>query len=134
MTSNEENSPERPGLEGVAPVDREAQSDRDAEPYDATRDPRTGRPPNPLEAQRLAREHEQERLAEQNEEIPGAEPGMASPDDVVEEEGEPNMSPVAAGQPPRMASPHADDDETPGATGFAEDGSEKSDGRQTESI
>lgn len=30
--------------------------------YDATLDPRTGRPPNPLEAQRIARENELERL------------------------------------------------------------------------
>jgi len=30
--------------------------------YDATRDPRTGRPPNPLESQRIARENERKRL------------------------------------------------------------------------
>ncbi len=38
-----------------------AKSDADP-PYDATRDPRTGRPPNPLERERLAREAELEKL------------------------------------------------------------------------
>jgi hypothetical protein len=38
------------------------QVDESKKPYDASLDPRTGRPPNPLEAQRLAREHEIERV------------------------------------------------------------------------
>jgi len=35
----------------------------DDAPYDATQDPRTGRPPTPLDAQRLARDHELDRLS-----------------------------------------------------------------------
>ena len=56
MTSDQQSQHERAGVEGLTPMSGEPQ------PYDATRDPRTGRPPNPLEAQKLAREHEAERL------------------------------------------------------------------------
>lgn len=163
MTSNEQNPPERSGIEGLAPVNRKVEPDREAEPYDATRDPRTGRPPNPLEAQRLAREHEQERLAQGTVETHGAETGIASASESVEDNDEPDASPVPPGQAPaRMAAPHLDKDEkaavdalvqegvtreyaeelvathgtnweTLKAAAFAEDNFEKSNGQQTES-
>jgi hypothetical protein len=106
MTSSDQNSPERSGAEGLTPVSREEEA------YDATRDPRTGRPPNPLEAQRLARQHEQERLAEQNEEDTPMRPQTASANDAIHGDDELYRSPAPAGQAPaRMTSPTARDDE-----------------------
>lgn len=58
--------------------------------YDATKDPRTGRPPDPLEAQRIAREHRESQRQEQvslitdaddSQEIESQRPGrMTSPE------------------------------------------------------
>jgi hypothetical protein len=81
-------------------------------PYDATRDPRTGRPPTPLEAQRLARENELERLRQ-----------AQTPDEVAElyedgheggggEESDDTLSPE---EPDELAS----GDESGGAQGAA---------------
>ncbi|WP_119271471.1 hypothetical protein [Taklimakanibacter deserti] len=106
MTNSDQNSPGRSGAEGLTPVSREK------EPYDATRDPRTGRPPNPLEAQRLARKHEQERLAEPNEDDTPIGPQTASANDASHGDDELDRSPVPAGQvPARMTSPTDSEDE-----------------------
>jgi hypothetical protein len=80
MTDEPYKQSERSGITGLTPANSEAEA------YDATRDPRTGRPPNPLEAQRLAREHEQARLAEEDEEGLPADP---SAEGLAEENGEP---------------------------------------------
>jgi hypothetical protein len=75
----------------------EAEAHRTSESYDATRDPRTGRPPNPLEAQQLAREHEEVRNAEGNGDNPPAEADKAPANEVAEENGSDESSPYLKG-------------------------------------
>jgi hypothetical protein len=77
----------------------------ETEPYDATRDPRTGRPPNPLEAQHLARKHDRERLERENDNGSPAEPAAGSADNTSRE-----VDP-AAQKPAGMASPTLAEDE-----------------------
>jgi hypothetical protein len=71
----------------------EAEQDRDASvsdsPYDATKDPRTGRPPSPVEAERLSTERELQRLrnaqlSEGDEEPPDSETSGAEIDVTLE--------------------------------------------------
>jgi hypothetical protein len=94
MTNDQQSQHERAGVEGLTPTSGEPQS------YDATRDPRTGRPPNPLEAQKLAREHEAERLRNN------------PPDTTVPEWQE----------PARMTSPKTDDDDMAAVDALVEEG------------
>ena len=84
----------RAGVEGLTPTSGEKQA------YDATRDPRTGRPPNPLEAQQLAREHEAARLKNNN------------PETTVPEWQE----------PARMTSPKTDEDDRSAVGALVEEG------------
>src|SRR5438067_13516526 len=67
MTDEPREGSDRSRIAGLRPVKVQT------EPYDATHDPRTGRPPNPLEAQHLARKHDRERLERENED--GCPPG-----------------------------------------------------------
>lgn len=87
--------------------------------YDATRDPRTGRPPNPLEAQRLAREHQEARLSQENDAGSPAEADMG----VAEENAEPPDSQVPAGQAPgRMTAAKSDNEETAAIDALVQEG------------
>jgi hypothetical protein len=98
MDDNQQN---RAGSDGLTPVGQQAGA------YDATRDPRTGRPPGPLEAQRLTREHATEQIKENDE-------GMSSVDQdgLSNEFAEPDRSPVPEWQAPaRMTSPKTGEDE-----------------------
>jgi hypothetical protein len=117
MIDEKQTRSERSGVEGLTPVNTET------EPYDATRDPRTGRPPTPLEAQRLAREHERERLESENEGAPPAERQMPSAADFSHEDIEANAPPVPAWQEPaRMVSPKADEDEKAAIDALVQEG------------
>jgi hypothetical protein len=99
--------------------------------YDATRDPRTGRPPNLLDAQRIARENELERLRL------ASDPGSVDDEagallDGVTYEDSPDhdetdeFSDVAHVDndelPPRMASPSMTEDERPAVEDLVSDG------------
>jgi len=81
MTDEPREGSDRSRIAGLRPVKVQT------EPYDATHDPRTGRPPNPLEAQHLARKHDRERLERENEDGSPAGPAADSVD---------NTAPVSA--------------------------------------
>lgn len=86
----EDNEQKRAGVSGLAPPDDNSQA------YDATQDPRTGRPPNPLQAQQLAQEREANRSAE--------------PEQSGEAElGELDKPPVPDSQAPARMTPPEDD-------------------------
>jgi len=76
--------------------------------YDASYDPRTGRPPTPLEAQKMAREHQAEHTKDQS----------------AEERIEYTQnSPMIEGQQPaRMASPTADRSEEEAVEALLQEG------------
>lgn len=86
----------------------EADKSAVGENYDATRDPRTGRPPDPAEAQRLAREHQNNRME-----------GQVGEDPLNEEADPPG---IEGRQPARMASPQADDSEQEAIEALVEEG------------
>jgi hypothetical protein len=99
MTDERREGSDRSGFAGLRPVRVET------EPYDATRDPRTGRPPSPLEAQHLARKHEKERLERENDDGSPAEPAAGSADNTSREVDPPAQKPAG------MASPTPAEDE-----------------------
>lgn len=102
---------ERAGIDGLTP------SNKDTEIYDASRDPRTGRPPNPLEAQRLAREHERNRSEGQ------AEDSSDHPEATEDSAGDADVEDASEFQAPaRMTSPKAGDDEKAVVDALVEEG------------
>ncbi|MBK1867846.1 hypothetical protein [Taklimakanibacter albus] len=79
--------------------------------YDATHDARTGRPPQPLVAKQLAREHEVSRLSDGNKSA-GEESHFS--DEPHSPQG-PNEDGLVGGQTPgRMISPKLDEESEPG--------------------
>jgi len=76
--------------------------------YDASRDPRTGRPPDPLEAQRMAREHQADRKKDES-----AEERIENAD---------NSSMIEGQQPARMASPTVDHSEEEAVEALLQEG------------
>jgi hypothetical protein len=101
-------------------------------PYDASLDPRTGRPPNPLEAQRLAREHEIERVKSaqtpdevtelyQNNSADREHGNVSEPDPKDNEHAE--ASALSEEQAPaRMKSPDGNEDERAAADALVQEG------------
>ncbi|MFZ5672219.1 MAG: hypothetical protein ACOZAM_04570 [Pseudomonadota bacterium] len=79
-----------------------------ADNYDATRDPRTGRPPEPAEAQKLAREHHENRANDQLD-----EDGLGEADGASGIEGQ---------QPARMTSPEEDHSEKDAVDALVQEG------------
>lgn len=105
MVNDQQNEPERSGIAGLTPL----KSDQNN--YDASRDPRTGRPPNPLEAQRLAREHAEKQVEGNIDEDVPTETTTSSQEDLRDSERL-ERSPVPGSQAPaRMASPTSTEDE-----------------------
>jgi hypothetical protein len=120
-------SSDRAGNGGLAPVEKSKK------PYDASLDPRTGRPPNPLEAQRLAREHEIERVKSaqtpdevtelyQNDDSADVEHGDVAEADLEDSErtGASALSEEQA--PARMKSPERNVDERAAADALVQEG------------
>src|SRR5688572_25350208 len=105
MATNDagKNTGGKAGKGGSTPIDKTGEA------YDASLDPRTGRPPNPLEAQRLAREHEQERQA-----------GKQTSGDG--ESDDPTIGAPVEQAPARMTSPRASDDEQAVVDALVEEG------------
>ena len=90
-------------------------------PYDASLDPRTGRPPNPLEAQRLAREHEAERG--ENAKAGSADHENGDVADPAFQSGDAEASALAHEQAPaRMKSPARDEGERVAADALVQEG------------
>jgi hypothetical protein len=120
-------SNDRAGIDGLTPLDESR------EPYDASLDPRTGRPPNPLEAQRLAREHEIERVknaqtpeevteAYQNGDSAGSDDGDVAEPNLTEDE-DADASALSDGQAPaRMTAPKMDEDEKAAVDALIQEG------------
>lgn len=106
-----------PGEE--APLDENEAPSEETEGYDASRDARTGRPPNLLEAQRLAREHQIERVEGQTEDSLDTEEEGSG---VVEQSG--SHEPVAEElqAPGRMTSPKAVEEEKAAVDALVEEG------------
>ncbi|MGE0006538.1 MAG: hypothetical protein AB7S92_13210 [Parvibaculaceae bacterium] len=101
-------------------AEQEPEPAADRAPYDATVDPRTGRPPLPLEAGGLSRERELQQLrnaqaSEGEDEIEmedmDAIDDEAEIDVTLEEDESPSRSAVNGGKPARMVSPEDDGDE-----------------------
>lgn len=81
-------------------------------PYDASRDPRTGRPPLPDEAHRLAQEHELRRLSDQQPASEGEQSGddaSENADEDNEESHDDETMEERGKMPARMVSPASDD-------------------------
>jgi len=88
-------------------------SESDRGNYDATSDPRTGRPPLPIEAQALQKEHELQRLRDAQL-TEGEEDIVAEEDDIevtLEDDEMADSGMIEEQKPARMISP-GDDDES----------------------
>jgi hypothetical protein len=110
---------------GLTPVDELRK------PYDASRDPRTGRPPNPLEAQRLARQHELERHEQaqtpeeemSSDENDAASGGTDSVDENGNSDEDGQVSPLSQEQAPaRMTSPDGGEEEKAAVDALVQEG------------
>jgi hypothetical protein len=116
-------SSDKAGNGGLAPVEK---SER---PYDASLDPRTGRPPTPLEAQRLAREHEIDRdgSAQPPDQYQNDDSAHRKHGDVAEpdlEDSEPTEASALSEEqaPARMKSPDSNKDEKAAADALVQEG------------
>jgi len=111
-------SQEKSGLAGDEDGQSTSIPDRVEAPYDATRDPRTGRPPTPLEAQRLARDNELEQLrraqiadeaADDDVDLEEAQEGSST--DETNNIGTEEVEAGEAQRPARMTSPDRNEEE-----------------------
>ena len=120
-------SSDRAGVSGLTEVDEAGK------PYDASRDPRTGRPPNPLEAQRLAREHELERVGRaqtpedvekiySDDEAPGPEDAQVPAEDGESDEEQQESALSREQAPARMTSPAGGEDDKAAADALVQEG------------
>jgi hypothetical protein len=120
-------SNDRAGIDGLTPVDESS------EPYDASLDPRTGRPPSPLEAQRLAREHQMERVknaqtpeevteAYQNDDSARSDDGAVAESNLAEDEGAHASALSEMQAPARMIAPTMDEHEKAAVDALIQEG------------
>lgn len=109
--ASEQTRSERAGIDGLT------LSIKESDGYDATRDARTGRPPNPLEAQRLAKESQTKQSDGDFE-----EDETEFDDDPADDNGSENPSASEAQTPARMVPPKASDDEAAAVGALVKEG------------